>query len=181
MKSKRSDFLIPAPRYSKQRGASLLEGIAYLGIAAMVILGAVSLLTGAFSSAKSNQTSEEVVALRTAVRKLYIGQPYPGASMLPSLIPAKAMPNTLVIDPVALTAKNTWGGVVSVDGDPVTGTFKITYNLVPEDVCVNIVSGANGWASIAGSTTITVMPPTAAQATGLCASPGGASLSFTAT
>ncbi|MBC7413962.1 MAG: pilus assembly protein, partial [Herminiimonas sp.] len=40
---------------SRQRGASLLEGIAYLGIAAIVILGAVSLLTGAFGSAQSNR------------------------------------------------------------------------------------------------------------------------------
>ena len=38
-----------AVTYRHQRGASLLEGIAYLGIAAIVILGAVSLLTGAFS------------------------------------------------------------------------------------------------------------------------------------
>ena len=62
--------LWPARRPSgkQQRGASLLEAIAYLGIAAVVVLGAVSLLNGAFGSAKSNQTNEEVVALRTPVR-----------------------------------------------------------------------------------------------------------------
>ena len=59
-------------RLARQRGASLLEGIAYLGIAAIVVLGAVSLLTGAFGSAKANQTTEEVVAIRTSVRKLYL-------------------------------------------------------------------------------------------------------------
>ena len=84
-----------ASHVGRQRGAPLLEGIAYLGIAAIVVMGAVSLLTGAFSSAKSNQANEEVVGLRTAVRKLYMGQTYPTANVVANLIAAKAAPGTL--------------------------------------------------------------------------------------
>src|SRR5450830_2049931 len=79
----------------RQHGASLLGGIAYLGIAAIVVIGAISLLTGAFSSAKSNQANEEVIGLRTAVRKLYIGQVYP-SDILPGLVAANAVPGTLI-------------------------------------------------------------------------------------
>jgi hypothetical protein len=57
-----------------QRGATLLEAIAYLGIAAIVVIGAIALLNGAFSSASSNQTAEQVTAIQTGIKKLYMGQ-----------------------------------------------------------------------------------------------------------
>src|SRR5450830_402800 len=122
-------------KYGRQRGASLLEGIAYLGIAAIVVLGAISLLTGAFSSAKSNQATEEVIGLRTAVRKLYMGQTYPTANIVATLITAKATPGTLASDG-STTLKNSWGGTVAIAG---SGTgFTITYPSVPKDVCVSM-------------------------------------------
>lgn len=152
-----------------QRGASLLEGIAYLGIAALVVLGAVSLLTGAFGSAKANQTTEEIIALRTSVRKLYAGQPYNDGAMMANLITARAIPNTLVVTGAA-TVGNGWGGTVTLTGATAT-TFTITYTLVPQDVCVSVVSGANGWTLItgaAGATPIAVFPATALLAAALC-------------
>ncbi|MFB9288472.1 type 4 pilus major pilin [Pseudoduganella plicata] len=151
----------------RQRGASLLEAIAYLGIAAVVVLGAVSLLNGAFGSAKSNQLSEEVVALRTAVRKLYMGQSYPVASLIPSLILANAVPATLARGTAAGTLSNSWGGAVTVAGTA-TG-FTITYNAIPQDVCINLISGASGWTAIVqGQNSLTTFPATVANATTLC-------------
>lgn len=155
-----------ASHVGRQRGASLLEGIAYLGIAAIVVMGAVSLLTGAFSSAKSNQANEEVVGLRTAVRKLYMGQTYPTANVVANLIAAKAAPGTLARD--GTTLKNSWGGTVAIAG---SGTgFTITYPSVPQDVCVSMLSGANGWTSVNanGGTAISTSPLTATDATTLC-------------
>lgn len=105
------------PSSSRQRGASLLEGIAYLGIAAVVVLGAVSLLGGAFSSAKSNQATEEAVAMRTAVRKLYIGQSYPVESLVPTLIAANAIPSTLAKNNADNTLK-TAGAAPSLYREP---------------------------------------------------------------
>lgn len=167
-------------RLARQRGASLLEGIAYLGIAAIVVLGAVSLLTGAFGSAKANQTTEEVVAIRTAVRKLYIGQAYPVGSLVANLITANAIPNTLA-RPTAATLSNSWGGAVTVAGTA-TG-FTVTYNAVPQDVCVNMVSGASGWTQIdqGGNNAITAFPVTVANATTLCSVAGAAGNAVTFT
>jgi len=167
-------------RLSRQRGASLLEGIAYLGIAAIVVLGAVSLLTGAFGSAKANQTSEELIAMRTAVRKLYTGQPYTNGSLLPDLIAANAVPNTLVRG-AGNTLTNSWAGNVTVTGDG-GGLFTITYNSVPQDVCVAVISGANGWnqITVGGGTPIAAFPATAAQATAACGA-GNNVIAFEAT
>ncbi len=165
---------------SRQRGASLLEGIAYLGIAAIVVLGAVSLLTGAFGSAKANQTIEEVTALRTAVRKLYAGQAYP-ADAVPNLITANAVPNTLVVTRGATPGvTNGWAGAITIVGNA-AGTFTITYPNVPQDVCMSVVSGANGWTQISdGTNNITTFPATAENAATVCGADAN-DLAFTAT
>lgn len=164
----------------RQRGASLLEGIAYLGIAALVVLGAVSLLTNAFGSARGNQTTEESIALRTSIRKLYTGQPYPAVDLLPNLILANAIPNTLIRNGNAVT--NSWAGAVAIAGDG-AGQFTITYNSVPQDVCMGVISGANGWARIsnaAAANAVAVFPATAANAATLCAAAAN-TIVFTAT
>lgn len=170
-------------RLARQRGASLLEGIAYLGIAALVVLGAVSLLTGAFGSAKANQTTEEVVALRTSVRKMYAGQPYNGdALMMANMVTAKAIPNTLVVAANGVIT-NGWAGVVTLTGASAS-TFTISYTNVPQDVCVSVVSGANGWTKItgaAGATPITAFPATATLASALCTDANANTVIFTAT
>lgn len=153
-------------RSSKQRGASLLEGIAYLGIAAIVILGAVSLLTGAFGSAQNNRATEEIVSLRTAAKKLYAGQVYP-AAMNASMIAARAVPGSLAVDTATAGITHSWGGAVTLVGNnsAAANTFVITYAGVPQDACVNIVSGAVGWTQIsiggAGGTQIAAFPATA--------------------
>jgi len=151
---------------ARQGGASLLEGIAYLGIAAIVVMGAISLLTGAFSSAKSNQANEEVIGLRTAVRKLYMGQTYPTTGVVSNLIAAKAVPGTLANG--GTTLKNSWGGDVAIVG--ANAGFTITYPSVPKDVCISMLSGANGWTSINANagTAMSTFPLTAANATTLC-------------
>lgn len=163
MKTKRIVQFGATSRLSRQRGASLLEGIAYLGIAAIVVLGAVSLLGGAFSSAQSNQTMEELISLRTGVRKLYAGQNYGAANtnLLPQMVPANIIPGTLAR--TGNTVKNAWGGDVTVVGN--VGTFSITYNDIPQDVCINTITGANGWTDINGETDF---PVTAADATTIC-------------
>ncbi|MEC5215866.1 Tfp pilus assembly protein PilW [Actimicrobium sp. GrIS 1.19] len=159
----------PAAILSRQRGASLLEGIAYLGIAAIVILGAVSLLTGAFSSAQSNRVSEEIVSIRTGVKKLYSSQSsgYGTADLNATLVSAKVFPSTLTAT-AAGAATNSWGGSVTVTG--ATSTFNIVYTGVPQDVCINALSGATGWASITGNANaaITTFPVTPADAAAAC-------------
>jgi hypothetical protein len=175
MKTEKRFLHCAQQRLVRQRGASLLEGIAYLGIAAIVVLGAVSLLTNAFGSAKANQMVEEITALRTAVRKLYVGQAYP-ANAVPDLIATNAAPSTLARGANS-TLVNGWGGTVTVGA--VAGGFTITYPSVPQDVCINVVNGASGWTQISdGTTNIAAFPATVAAATSVCAATAN-NLTFT--
>ena len=153
-------------RLSRHRGASLLEGIAYLGIAAIVILGAVSLLSGAFGSALTNRTAEELLALRTNVRKFYMGQSYGAASMNATMGKAGLFPGSLNADPVTGAALNAWKGAVTVTG--ATGTFDIVYPNIPKDACVTLLLGTTGWTRVAGTAATTVFPITPAIAETMC-------------
>jgi len=166
------------PNFStKQCGASLLEGIAYLGIAAMVILGAVSLLSGAFSSAQSNRGTEELVSIRTAVKKYYgsASSAYGSDDMTAKLYKAKVFPSTMTFETNKLT--NSWGGNVTVNGN--TNSFIINYTKVPQDVCLAMVSGASGWTKIsAGDLNTVIFPASPDDAQKICASNPVENLAF---
>lgn len=154
----------------KQQGASLLESIAYLGVAAIVILGAVSLLTQSFASANTNRMLEEVVSIRTNVKRLYMGQSsgFGTDSLNSVLVTAKAFPSSMTISPPS-TVTNSWKGAVVVTG--ATQTFTISYDAVPQDVCANSVGaqGGSGWTSIAVNGAAALTPPvTPAQAGAAC-------------
>lgn len=135
------------PRRSQQ-GVSLLEAIAFLGIAAVVILGAIALLNNGFSSANSNRAQEEVSAIRTGVKRLYMGQAssYGTSNMNATLISANVFPSTLATDAASGSVLNSWNGDVQVVG--ATATFLISYASVPKDVCINLVSANSDWLAV---------------------------------
>jgi hypothetical protein len=161
-----------------QKGASLLEGIAYLGIAAIVVIGAIALLNTAFSSANSNELNSELSAIQTASRKLFMTTQgnYGTADFTATLVAAKGFPQTLVAASGG-TVANAWGGSVTVAPDTTTNTeFKITYTQVPADVCVNaLTSTTTGWLSVTGPADTTPLPPpiTPAQAETACGKAAG--------
>jgi PilS N terminal len=109
----------------RQRGVSLLEAIAYLGVAATIIVGAVALLSSAFSGARSNRAQEELTAISTGVKRLYMSQPgsFGTGSLNATLITAKVFPSTLAVD--AGNVSNAWNGAVTVTGN--TTVFDISY------------------------------------------------------
>lgn len=152
----------------RQQGASLLEGIAYLGIAAIVVLGAVALLGGAFASANTNRAYEEVTAIRTGVKKLYMSQAaqYGTVDMNAQLITARVFPGTLA--QVTPNVFNAWNGAVNVVG--ATAEFTISYANVPQDVCISMVSSSsNAWVNVNINAGAVVVPPiTPAVATARC-------------
>lgn len=158
----------------RQCGASLLEGIAYLGIAAIVILGAISLLMTAFGGAESNRLIEEVTSIRTSVRKLFMSQPagFGAAStnLNLDLARANAFPTTLRITVAggAATVNNSWNGAVTVAAGSSPNFFTITYVGVPGDVCTNAVSGSTGWIDLWVNGTQLAVPATPATAADAC-------------
>ncbi|HEX6705203.1 MAG TPA: type 4 pilus major pilin [Albitalea sp.] len=152
---------------SRQRGTSLLEGIAYLAIAALVILGAIALLVSAFSGANSNRTQSELSSIRTGVKKLYMGSAstYGSASLMPQLISSKVLPGTLTVDSSGGVI-NAWGGPVLVNG--AGATFTISYGAVPQDICVQVVSGGGDWSAVSVNGAGVSVPSTPTQASAAC-------------
>jgi hypothetical protein len=143
----------------------LLEAIAYLGIAAIVIIGAITLFNGALGSASSNQTAEQVTAIQTGIKKLYMGQTNGYNNLNTTVaISAGVIPTTLVIDTAKNTVTNSWGGSVIVTGTG-AGSFTIEFDSVPTDVCINAVSAGGTWTgvSIGGKTQALPVTPDAAQ------------------
>ena len=157
---------IPRATPSRQAGASLLEAIAFLGVAATIIVGAVALLSTAFSSARSNRSHEEVMAISTGVKRLFMSQAgsYGTAVLTEALANAKIFPSTLAVN--GDTVLNAWNGAVVVTG--VTSTFTISYAAVPQDVCVELVADSAQWIGVAVNGTTLTPPILVAAASGAC-------------
>jgi hypothetical protein len=134
-------------RYRRQYGASLLEGLAYLAVAAIVIVGAIAMLGSALTSANSNRVAEELNTIKIGTEKLFMGQVsgYGNASLNSVLIAAGVFPATLTTSGGSVTDE--WGGTVTVTG---AGTaFTVAYTKVPIDVCVTALTAGGTWASVA--------------------------------
>jgi hypothetical protein len=154
----------------RQRGASLLEGIAYLGIAAIVVIGAIALLRTAFGSANANTMLEQLSSMQTATRKLYMTTQgnYGAGSLDAPIIAAGAVPQGMSVNVNAATITNAWGGAVTLVG--ANTTFTISYANVPQDVCVDALTGTTtGFTTVAVNGAAALPTPVSpAAATGAC-------------
>ncbi|KVM46656.1 pilus assembly protein [Burkholderia ubonensis] len=155
-------------RHRKQRGASLLESIAYLGVAAIVIVGAIALLGSAFSSANTNRLAEELNAIQTGTKKLYMGQVNNygnGVDLNANLIAARVFPSTLPVN--TPNVANAWGGNVNVTGQG--QTFTVQYTNVPRDICINTLTAGGNWRTVAvGQNAGVNYPVSPTDATRIC-------------
>jgi type II secretory pathway pseudopilin PulG len=144
------------------RGVTLLEVIAYLGVAGMIIVGSVSMLTKAFSSSEVATAQQQIEAIHTSVKKLFgASATYGTADMTTNLVQAQALPTTLRIGGTATapTVQNKWGGGVTVTG--ANNQFTLQYASVPRDACIEIITSLpiNHWASATvGSNVATTFP-----------------------
>lgn len=157
-----------AIRKIKQRGLTLIEVIVALGIGALVIGGALSLYASASSSQYGTQLNSDLSAVRSSVKSLYSGQGGYGVGSLNSvLITGNKVPTTMSVS--GTTIRHQQNGTLSVDGN--TSNFTMTVTNIPTDVCVNLVSSANGFVSVqvgsnTANTTFPISPTIAASQCG---------------
>ena len=151
----------------KMRGVSLLEAIAYLGVAATIIIGAVALLSNAFSGARSNRAQEELAAISTGVKRLFMSQAgaFGTGNLNAQLATAKIFPSTLSVNGDQVL--NAWNGAVTVTGN--TSVFQISYGNVPQDSCVELLSTSHQFLTVAANGGSELTPPvTLSQAAAQC-------------
>ena len=165
---KASQFLI---RAKKQAGLTLIELIASLAILALVIGGALSLYTSASNSQATTQTVSDFNSLRAAIKGLYIGQGSFASVTNAVLVASGKVPSTIAVTGSGATTALTtsFSGVVSVTGTATN--FSIGVTLVPQPVCIGLLSSATGWSSITVGTgaAMTAFPITPAAAAAACA------------
>ncbi len=138
-------------------------------ISAIVIVGAIALLGSAFSSANTNRLAEELNAIQTGTKKLYMGQVnnYGDADLNANLIAARVFPSTLPTGNNN-TVSNAWGGNVTVTG--AGRTFTVQYTNVPRDVCINTLTAGGNWQTVAiGGNAPINYPVSPTNATANCA------------
>ncbi|CAI8693419.1 pilus assembly protein [Burkholderia cepacia] len=191
MRAKRRDVArMPPPAWGPahpgaalQRGASLLEAISYLGIAAIVVIGAIALLAGAFSSANTNSITEQVNAIQSGVKKLYMGQSASYANLSNSVLAsAGVFPSTLAPASGSGAITNMWNGTITVAAATNNSNqFTITYTNVPRSVCVNSVTAGGSWISITVNETALTLPATPDSAATACASGDTNTVAWTST
>lgn len=161
-------------RTRKQAGLTLIEGLSFLGVAGMVIGGALMLSNSANNGQGANQHTAELTGLRQATKQMFTGQGNYGsttatyASTNGTLVTAAKVPNTMSASGTTIT--NRWSGAVAVMGN--NAQFYISSASVPQDVCVTLAASAiqSGWTGlgIGGtypgtySTTAAITPATAA-------------------
>lgn len=162
----------------KQAGLTLIELIASLSILALVIGGALSLYGSASTSQSATQTTAELSALRAATKGAYQGQGTYGAAgtnLNSVLVNGKKVPSTINVTagaPPVFT--NSFTGDVQVLASAVPANFTVNVTAVPTEICLGLLSGANGWnsikvAALAANTTFPI--PTATASTECATAP----------
>lgn len=168
--------------FSRQRGATLLEGLAFLAVASIVLVGAVSSYKSAQSSADTSAIHSQLTAFRDGLTAMSAGQSFYGVQAWSATVATQALnarftgvngalPSGLRANGANILTR--FGGTVQVDGD--AQSFWIRYNNVPRDQCLRAASLTdNGWlgVSINGTWVATTTAPVPVNtATALCNTP----------
>jgi len=134
-------------KHTTQRGMTLIELIAALGVAAVVIVGALSLYQSADDSQKSNELLSGVTAVRGAIRQIYGGQYTGVADLLLAVNNARKLPSSWTY--AGGSATYIFGTVTARVNAADSSMMDMTLNRVPAAVCATVVTALQGWTSVA--------------------------------
>ena len=169
-----------------RRGFSLFGVLLALTLAAVAIVGAVSLYNAARESANRSQALALLNQLRANVESVYAGAPsYGNASDLIATIDRRGgIPDSArVVSGSAVQIRHPFGGLVTVTGGPggATNQFRIVFKDVDDEVCAALgdaYAGRSraraGIVSLTVNSTVLTSPVTVAQVTANCDDGAGA-------
>lgn len=159
-------------RLRRQRGISLLELIAGLAIIAIIIIGALSLVSQADASAKSAELLRGLAGVRANVIGIHKGQSSFGATgtvLNTTLIRARAVPDNWTTPGSATSIRHSYGGAVTVTSRDTT--FDVSLATVPVEACIRLISEQAGtsWLNVrVNGGTAVAFPATVANAVTAC-------------
>ena len=169
-----------------RRGFSLFGVLLGLTLAAVAIVGAVSLYNAARESANRSEALTLLNRLRANVESVYAGAPSYGnnADLIATIDRRGGIPDSArVVNGSTVTIRHPFGGLVTVTGGPGgnTNEFRIVFNDVDDEVCAAMGDAYAGRtraragivSMIVNGTTLT-SPVTVAQVTANCDDGAGA-------
>lgn len=159
---------------NRERGATLLEAVAFLGVAAIVVSGVLGLFNSSFTSAAAIRLNGQITSIANNVRDLYSGQSSYAAITMGNLAAANVFPATLTVTGSGASVKvtNQWGGKVTVYySNPSAG---IKYEGVPTDICVHALGGGGNWSDVqVNNVDLATNAPSLQQAENACNAASG--------
>jgi type II secretory pathway pseudopilin PulG len=153
---------------SREAGITLLEVVLSLMIAAAVIISAVMFFVNARGGASANDAIRQVQSISSAVSSLYGTRADFDGLTTENAIAAGIFPDSMVSGTRVI---NGWGGDVTVETNSTDSTsFDLTFEGVPGDACIRLVSSTGSGNSIrsikvgASSVSLPASPADAAAA-----------------
>jgi len=122
-------------RKRAMKGLTLIEGLLFLGIAAVVIVAAVAFYNNASNTSRLNQVKTQVSAIGAGIQSLYATQASYATADTDMVINAGIAPsNTIANNEI----RNPWGGLITITGS--NRYFDIVLDEIPQQSCVNLLS-----------------------------------------
>ena len=169
-----------------RRGFSLFGVLLGLTLAAVAIVGAVSLYNAARESANRSEALTLLNRLRANVESVYAGAPSYGnnADLIATIDRRGGIPDSArTLNGTTVQIRHPFGGLVTVTGGPGgnTNEFRIVFNDVDDEVCAAMgdayagrTRARAGIVSITVNGTTLTSPVTVAQVTANCDDGAGA-------
>lgn len=145
----------------RQRGMTLIELIAALAVAGLVIAGALALYNNANNAQRANALLGDITSIKGSANQLYAGQyaGINGGDLFWALLQSGRLPGTWVAqNPGAAAAggpyNNSFGvtfltpNAAAVNGIPVGNTMQLGLNNIPSAVCTTLAANAQGWLQV---------------------------------
>lgn len=120
------------------RGLTLMEALLFLGLAAIVIVGAFALYNNASSTTKMNQAKTQLQSYIGGVKTLYASQ-NSYATVTTALVVNAGIAPKEAVDGATLVSP--WGTSTTITGNSSSPReFRVTFNDIPRDACVALLS-----------------------------------------
>jgi prepilin-type N-terminal cleavage/methylation domain-containing protein len=178
----------PAIRRRRRRGFTLLEFMAVMSLAAIVVGGLFMLFGGASSDSKANAALLELGTIEDAVKGIGGGQSdfswldvQDGELTVAgsSRVPAKFVKGTIAA-PTGMT--DPFNGAVTIRSANTDENYTVTFANIPPDACATLVGNDYGTSlesmTVVGGTAVQARAMTPAEAKAACGAAGGAAVSI---
>ena len=132
---------IALDRNKRRTGLTMVEVAIAIVIGLIVLAGLGYLVYKSESGNKQTALTEQLNVMAQGIRTTYHGQSsFTGLSNTVA-INAGDVPTTLITSKSSGTLTNPWNGTVTIAPDSTTTEFDITYTQVPQDICLNTLTG----------------------------------------